>query len=540
MDVSSYLQVDVNGEEIFLVDKKIISSYSGRIKKLLGKARGGTRNLKVIFHDFPGGGEGFELISRFCYSNGKIDINPSNVSLLVCLAIFMEMNESSSTVHNLFEQLEKSLEEIKYWTWSELLVVLKHCQNLLPTVDSSGLLHKCVDSLVGRLALASEASPCPSTSSPDSSGLRLSTDTRSTDSLKNNFRATWWFEDLVSLNPYLVTMLTKSMVFRKFDHGVIVRFLFYYQKSRFLTATLEEKREIMETVVEMLDSLDQRSISCKSLFGILRVALNLSIDKCCRNKLENMIGLQLDQATLDNLLIPSPVGMDHMYDVNLVLRFIRSFLGTGFCRVPLIRMQRVANLMDLYIAEVSPDPCLKLSKFCSLIRVIPDSARESYDGIYHAMDMYLEAHAGLSVEEKKRLCYALNYEKLSSETCKHLAHNSKFPSRSAIEALASQQNKLKNLLEDTNQPKPFIDSPCSSVDTEIKDKKEDSCEQIVLYAGRLDISNENEKVRANLQGMQCRVVELEKICKKMQNQMSKMLKSRVSRQSNARSLPRLC
>ncbi|KAK1364657.1 hypothetical protein POM88_040218 [Heracleum sosnowskyi] len=120
----------------------------------------------------------------------KIDINPSNVSLLVCHAIFMEMNESSSTVHNLFEQLEKSLEEIKYWTWSELLVVLKHCQNLLPTVDSSGLLHKCVDSLVGRLALASEASPCPSTSSPNSSGLRLSTDTRSTDSFKNNFRAT--------------------------------------------------------------------------------------------------------------------------------------------------------------------------------------------------------------------------------------------------------------------------------------------------------------------------------------------------------------
>ncbi|XP_063936482.1 BTB/POZ domain-containing protein At3g22104 isoform X2 [Daucus carota subsp. sativus] len=452
----------------------------------------------------------------------------------------MEMNESSSKVHNLFEQIEKSLEEIKYWTWSDLLVVLNHCQNLLPTVNSSGLLHKCVDSIVKRLALASEASPCQSTSSPDSSGLRLSTDTRSTDSFKNIFRATWWFEDLVSLKPYLVKMLTKSMVFQKFDHGVIARFLLYYQKSRFVTATQDEKREIMETVIEMLDSLDQRTVACKSLFGILRVALNLNIKKCCRNKLEKMIGLQLDQATLDNLLIPSPLGMDHMYDVNLVLRFIRSFLGTGFCRVPLIRMQKVANLMDLYIAEVSPDPCLKLSKFCSLVRAIPDSARESYDGIYHAMDMFLEAHTGLSEEDKRRLCYALNYEKLSSETCRHLAHNSKFPSRSAIEAVVSQQNKLKSLLEDTNQSKPFFDSPCSSVDTEIKDKREESCEQIVLYAGRLDFTNENEKLRANLQGMQCRVVELEKICKKMQNQMSKMLKSKLSRQNNARSLPRLC
>ncbi|XP_063947016.1 BTB/POZ domain-containing protein At3g22104 isoform X2 [Daucus carota subsp. sativus] len=452
----------------------------------------------------------------------------------------MEMSESFSGVQNLFEQTDKSFEDIKYWTWSELLAALKQCKELLPAVTSSGLLHRCVDSLVGRLALAGEASPCPSTSSPDSSGLRLSTDTRSTESLRNNFRATWWFEDLVSLNPPLVKMLTKSMVWRKFDHGVIVRFLLYYQKSRFVTAGVDDKCKIIETVVEMLYSLDHSAVSCKSLFGILRVALNLNIKKCCRTILENMIGLQLDQATLDNLLVPSPVAMDHIYDVNLVLRFTRSFLGTGFCRVPLIRVQKVANLMDSYIAEVSPDPSLKPSKFCSLVRAIPDLARESFDGIYHAMDMYLESHAELSIEEKKRICCMLNYEKLSAECCKHLAHNSNFPSSASVEALASHQKKFKSLLEDTNQPKPSIDSPYSSVATENKGKTEESCEQIVLYAGRLDISDENEKLRANLQGMQCRVLELEKVCKKMQNQMAKMLKSRLSGQSNARSLPRLC
>ncbi|KAK1393246.1 BTB/POZ domain-containing protein [Heracleum sosnowskyi] len=538
MDVFCVLEVEVNGEEVFMVDKNIVSNYSGRIKRLLGKSKGGTRNLKVIFHDFPGGGEGFELITRFCYRSGKIEISPLNISLLHCTAIFMEMNESFFGVNNLFEQTEKLLEEIKFWTWSELLVALKHCQELLPVVNSSGLLHKCVDSLVGRLALAGEASPCPSTSSPDSSGLRLSTDTRSTGSFKNIYRATWWLEDLVSLNPYLVKMLTKSMVLRKFDHGVIVRFLFYYQKSRFITATVDEKCKIIETIVEMLYSLDQSSVPCKSLFGILRVSRNLNIKKCCRTVLENMIGLQLDQATLDNLLVPSPVGKDQIYDVNLVLRFTKSFLGTGFCRVPLIRVQRVAILMDLYIAEVSPDPSLKPSKFCSLVSAIPDSARESSDGIYHAMDMYLESHAKLSKEEKKRICYVLNYEKLSSECCKHLAQNSNFPSSSSFQALASQKNKLKSLLEDSNQTKPPIDSPYSSVETKIKGKRKEACEEIVLYAGRLD--TENEKLKANLQGMQCRVLELEKVCKKMRNQIAKMLKSKLSGQSNARSLPRLC
>ncbi|THG20520.1 BTB/POZ domain-containing protein At3g22104-like isoform X2 [Camellia sinensis] len=541
MDVSCDLEVDVNGEEVFIVDKKIISSYSGRIRKLFSKLTGGAKSLKVIFHDFPGGAESFELMTRFCYNNGKVEINPLNLSLLYCIANFMEMNKSVSGSISLLEQTEKSLEEIRYWTWSELLVALNQCQDLLPVANSSGILIKCLDSLFGRLALGNETSPCPSISSTDSFGIRFSCDTRSTESLKNSsFRATWWFEDLVAFNPNLVEMLTKSMVSRKFDHVIISRFLFYYQKSRFILATSDEKRKISETVVNMLYSLDQNAISCKSLFGILRVTLNLNISKCCRNKLESMIGSQMDRATLDNLLVPSPIGSNCLYDVNLVLRFLKSFLGKGVSCVPLVQLKKVSSLMDLYIAEVAPDPCLKPSKFLALVRALPDSARESYDGIYRAMDMYLEVHARLTEEEQIKLCCGLNYEKLSSEVCNRLAQNEKFPSKLAIQALFSQQCKLKSLLTETNQTKPFIDSPLSFVDIDTKGKEDESCEQIVVYAGKLDLSAENEKLRAHLQGMQWRVLELEKDCRKMQSQMTKIMKSRLSSHSNAKSLPRLC
>ncbi|CAK9161374.1 unnamed protein product [Ilex paraguariensis] len=478
-------------------------------------------------------------MTRFCYNNGKIEISPVNVSLLFCIAHFMDMYKSVSGMHNLIEQSEKSLEEMRYWTWSELLVVLKQCQDLVPVANSSGLLDKCLDSLVGRLAFASETSPCPSTSSPDSSGIRLSCDTRSTESLRNNFfRATWWFEDLAAFNPYLVKRVIKSMLSQKFDHSIISRFLFYYQKSKFVTAASEEKQEIFEAAVDMLHSLDWRAVSCKSLFGILRVAQNLSISKCCRNKLESMIGSQLDQATLDNLLVPSPVWTNYLYDVNLVLRFLKSFLGRG--SVPLAQLKKVAGLMDLYIAEVAPDPRLRPSKFLALVMALPDSAGDSSDGIYRAMDMYLEVHADLSDEEKIRICCGLNYEKLSLEACNHLAQNPKFPSKSANHALLTQQSKLKSLLQDTNQQKPFKDSPCSFVETENKEKKDEACEQIVLYAGKLDLSTENEKLRAHLQGMQWRVLELEKVCRKMQSQMAKMMKSRLSSRNNARSVSRLC
>lgn len=543
MDVSCDLEVDVNGEEVFMVDKKVVSFYSGRINKLFSKSKGLSRTLKVIFNDIPGGAESFELMTRFCYNKGKIDISPVNVSTLYCVAHFMEMKGSDSGNPNLLEQTEKSLEEVRYWTWSELLLAVRQCQDLQPVATTSGVLKKYMDSLSGRIACSgAELSPCPSTSSPESSGFRLSSDTRSTESLKNSsFKGTWWFEDFVALDPSLIEMLVKSMLSKNVDHSIVSKFLFYYQKSRFAAvATSEEKCKITEAVVQMLHTLDPALVSFKSLFGLLRIALNVNKSKCCRNLLETLIGSQLDQATLDNLLIPSPAGTKYLYDVNLVLRLVKSFIGKGACCLPLTRLRKVATLMDLYVAEVAPDPCLKSSKFLALIKALPDSTRMSYDGIYSAIDIYLEVHSGLSEEEKLTVCSGLNYEKLSSEACSHLTKNNRFPSRSAVQALISQKCKLKSLLHETNRPCSFTESPSSLVEAKGKAKKDESCQQIVLYAGKLDISTENERLRAHLQGMQWRVLELEKVCRKMQIQMAKMMRSKLSAQSNAKSLPRLC
>lgn len=162
--------------------------------------------------------------------------------------------------------------------------------------------------------------------------------------------------------------------------------------------------------------------------------------------------------------------------------------------------------------------------------------------------LLLQVHTGLSEEEKTRVCCGLNYDKLSSETCIHLAHNKNFPSDSTTLALLSQHSKLESLLSDTNPQKPIPDSSCSSG---AADSKHEESEQIVLYAGKLDLANENytgklnltnenEKLKAHLQGMQWRVVELEKVCKKMQTQMAKIIKSRLPSQGSARSIPRLC
>lgn len=531
MEVLCDLQVDVNGQEIFRLDKNIICSFSGRLNKIFGKSTAPTRNCKVIFNDFPGGAESFELITKFCYNNGSIEITPNNISLLNSAAHFMEMK-------NLIQQTEKSIDDIKYWTWSELLFTLKQFEDVTSVLTSSRILKKCLDSLVDRLAFSTETSPCPSSSSPDSSAIRLSTDSRSTESLKHSFsRTNWWFEELSWLSRDMVEVLVNTMTSRKVDHGTICKFLFYYQKSKFSSATSDEKLKIIETVINLLSSLDPSSVSCKSLFGILGLSLNLNMSKCCRHKLENMVGHQMDQATLDNLLIPSPVGSNYLYDVNLVLRCLKNFLRVEKDEKFLVKLRKIASLINLYIAEVAPDPCLKPSKFMALITVLPDSARDSYDGIYYAMEMYLEVHPGLSREEKMKICCAVNYDKLSPEACVQLAQNPKFPSKSTVQALLSQKLKLQNLIKDNRNQKTFIDSPGNLTEFVDRKKKE---EQIVLYARKLDSPTENENLRAHLQGMQWRVMELENLCKKMQTQMTKMMKSRLSSHSSTRSLPRLC
>ncbi|KAJ8622285.1 hypothetical protein MRB53_030814 [Persea americana] len=535
MGLGCVLEVDVNGEEVFLVDKKILSSFSGRLSKLFSKSTMTAGNLKVLFHDLPGGAEAFELMARFCYNSGSISITPSNVCLLHCIAHFMEMTEGlSGSSPNLIEQTEKTLEGIAYWTWSEILITLKQCQNLFPVVHSLGILKKCLDSLVGRIALVSDISP--STSSPDSStGFRFSCDTRSTESTKNSYNRNSWFEDLAVLNIHIIEKMIETMIFRNIDQVIISRFLFYFLKFQLSKSPSSEKCKIMEIVVELLFSLDNCSVSCKGLFGILQVASNANISKCHRSRLENMIGLLLDQATLDNLLVPAPIGVKFLYDVNLVMRFLRSFLANKG-PISLTRLRKIGRLMDMYIAEVAPDPCLKPSKFIALLMALPDSARDIYDGIYQAVDMYLEVHTGLSEKEKMKICCALNYQKLSSDACQHLVQNPRFPSRTATQALLLHRSKFKNLLQDTDHPKSFNTSPCTYGDkASAKNEK-----QIALYADKLCLTVESEKIKSHLQGMQWRVMELEKVCKRLQTRMGKLMKAKIPSPGNPKSLPKMC
>lgn len=371
--------------------QEILAPFSGRLRKLFSKLRGTTSRsrLKLIFHDFPGGAEAFELISNYCYNGGKLNITPSNSLPLHFAAVFMEMNRNNRGESCLITQTKAEyLKGIHQWDWSDLLDCLKQCQKLLPLMKSSYLLQELLECIVGRIY----TSVLDSSSSEDSSCIQFSGDIsteRSSNISSHQTSSISWFKDLEFLNIDLFEKVVETMIVQKMDNIVISSFFFHYQKSKFLGASpAQEKIKVLETLVNLLHLLNRFLIPIKGLIHLLQCSLSLEINKSHVKKLENLIGSLLDQATLDDLLFASPRGKSYAYDVNLILRLQKQFLVQEFFLMH--KLKKVAFLIDLYLAEVAPDPNLKPSKFLALATTLPDFARDSHDMIYEAMDVYLK------------------------------------------------------------------------------------------------------------------------------------------------------
>ena len=86
----------------------------------------------------------------------------------------------------------------------------------------------------------------------------------------------------------------------------------------------------METIVTnlSLEKSSRSSTATRFLFWLLRTVNILNAFEACRDALEKKIGLQLEQATLDNLLIPSYLYLNEtLYNVDCFERILSHFLN---------------------------------------------------------------------------------------------------------------------------------------------------------------------------------------------------------------------
>ncbi|WJX16963.1 hypothetical protein P8452_06935 [Trifolium repens] len=518
------LQIHINDEETFFLYESLISRYCGKLKKMLNGEKG-----RFYINDFPRGPYGFELVLKFCYNNGEISINASNVLILHSCALYLEMTEEIFS-NNLLQQTQTFLDEIYNWKWNEIIASLKSCdcdEIFYTFANSFDFLEKVICVLITKLVKNSDlnfitsSSLSPLSSSESNFAKRLSFSTKVSpkitvpdwaeiqlaSTVKSNFpNKAWWFEDLANLPPKIIEMFLKGIGAYKSDNKnlIVTRFLLYYMKK--ITSSCKSNSEyasLGETASYGVINVGDKNFSCRGLFCVLRIVSKFGISNDCRKEMEKLIGGMLEKATLDDLLVCGH-DMGLYYDVSFVIRLIKLFVDINGNDV--MKMKKVGGLIDKYLIEISPDQKLKISKFLEVAECLPDFARDCFDGVYRAIDIYLESHPMISFEESSRLCRCLNYNKLTFEVCKDLAKNPKIPPRIAMQALISQQ----------------INIPISCEFT-IDESKSMSPSQINLcYQDNNDnFLEEKEDMSINLEKMQWRVSELEKLCKEMTVQMSK-------------------
>ena len=249
------------------------------------------------------------------------------------------------------------------------------------------------------------------------------------------------------------------------------------------SAPAREQRMVVESLISIIPP-QRDSVSCGFLLRLLRLAVMLKVAPALVTELEKRVGMQLEQAALPDLLIPSVGRADTAYDVDLVQRLVEHFLvqeqtdqmsssspGRGETdyyssaamsarMLPpagaastasasssgLNAKARVARLLDSYLSEVSRDRNLSLTKFQVLAESLPESARACDDGLYRAVDSYLKAHPTLTEHERKRLCRVMDCQKLSFDACMHAAQNERLPLRVVVQVLFSEQVKISNAL----------------------------------------------------------------------------------------------
>ncbi|KAJ7527594.1 hypothetical protein O6H91_16G069300 [Diphasiastrum complanatum] len=459
----------------FALNKLPLVSRSGRIRKMLSSSKEHSL-IQLDLSDIPGGAEAFELAAKFCY-NVAFEMTTSNVAPLCCAAHYLEMTEEYSE-RNLISHCEKCLVEIVMQHPANAAVVLHSCESLLPDAEDLNIVSRCIHA-------TSTACREQVLAANSQVGLKSfhHTEMTTNDSQQNVQHVKYWADDLSILRidfyqRVLAAMKSQGLRDESIG-GALMRYAYHSlkglnrklvgweaSKSSFkeptTTPTEHEQRILVETIVTMLPS-EKNSTSCSFLFGLLSTAVALDATLACRLELEQKIALQLEQATLDDLLIPSSsyVG-DTLFQVDIIYRITKNFLEQKenddvddskvsydsddvSLSYPNVIM-KVTKLLDAYLGEIAPDTNLKLEKFISLASLLPDHARVVDDNLYKAIDAYLKTHPDLTEIDRRRLCKLMDVQKLSQEACSHAAQNERLPVQVVIQVLYFEQMRLRKAM----------------------------------------------------------------------------------------------
>ncbi|KMT05955.1 hypothetical protein BVRB_7g164450 isoform A [Beta vulgaris subsp. vulgaris] len=476
-DVTSDLTIEMGGSS-FALHKFPLVSRSGRIRKLLLEAKD-SKSSRISLPTVPGGSEAFELAAKFCYGI-NVEITLSNVAMLRCAAHFLEMTDDYAE-KSLETRTEVYLKDTVLTNISNSILVLHRCETLLPIAEDINLVDRIVTAIANN---ASKEQLC-------SGLLKLEHNfvTKGLSNLEPETPANWWGKSLTVLNLDYFKRVLSAVKLKGLKQDIISKILINYaqtslqgvvvrdlqlQKGNYIDLELQKKqRTLVEAMVSLLPTQSRKStVPMAFLSSLLKSAIAQLASTSCRTDLERRIGLQLDQAILEDILIPSSShGNNHspMYDIDSVLRIFSTFLNLDedddddddtHLRDQSEMMYsfdspgspkqssiiKVSKLLDNFLAEVALDSNLTPSKFIALAELLPDHARVVTDGLYRAADIFLKVHPNIKDSERYRLCKTIDCQKLSQEACSHAAQNERLPVQMAVQVLYFEQIRLRNAM----------------------------------------------------------------------------------------------
>lgn len=484
--LQSDIVVDVE-QMSFHLHKFPLVSRCRRIASLVERAsREDEDTCDIRLENFPGGTLAFELAAKFCYGM-KVEFTPYNIVALRCAAEYLEMTEDLAN-QNLIERSESFLEEVVLRNWSDSIAALQSCPNFYPMAEELGLVDRLINSVCAKANMNDSSRrvwPMRGQRALQSPGGSLLWNGISTGARARvpGDGDNWWYEDISVLSLTLFEKVVLGMeaagVGGESIWGAVVHYAkkalpglhrrhsgrepAHSHRKAIVPANPivqeNEQRILLETIESLLPLLKVGS-STRFLFGLLRLAIILNASSQCKSSLEKRIGMQLDQATLDELLVPNYSHVEEtLYDIDLVQRILDHYLmleqnippesdeeGLLLGSPSLCPIMMVAKLIDAYLAEIAPDVNLKPTKFIALAEALPDYSRFLDDGLYRAIDVYLKAHPWLSESEREMVCKVMSCQKLSLEACTHAAQNERLPLRVVVQVLFFEQLQLRNAI----------------------------------------------------------------------------------------------
>ncbi|CAH2064885.1 unnamed protein product [Thlaspi arvense] len=473
-EVTSDLTIEV-GSASFCLHKFPLVSRSGRIRKLLMDSKDTKNAYHLNLTAVPGGSEAFETAAKFCYGI-VVQFSSSNIAALRCVAHYLEMTEELSE-KNLEARTEAYLKDSIFNDISSSITVLHSLEKLLPIAEEISLVGRlvnaiavnaCKEQLVSGLLKLDQKFGCVGISPPENT----------------EKPSDWWGRSLPILKLDFFQRVVSAMKSKGLNHEIISEILMSYARkslqiirepslvkgNAILDSDLQKKqRIILEAIVSLLPTqANKSSIPISFLSSLLKTAIGSGTSVSCRSDLERRISHQLEQATLEDILIPASIGA--VYDTDSVQRIFSMFLNLDECDYeddgedvvdesemamydfegPESPKQssifKVSKLMDSFLAEVALDSNLPPFKFTALAELLPDHARVVCDGLYRAIDIFLKVHPNMKDSERYRLCKTISCQKLSQDASSHAAQNERLPIQIAVQVLFYEQTRLKNTM----------------------------------------------------------------------------------------------